>query len=33
MFLWQLLIPERAREYMDDIKAARNYGRGGDGMS
>ena len=28
MFLWQLLIPERAREYMDDIKAARNYGRG-----
>ena len=30
MFLWQLLIPERAREYMDDIKAARNYG--GEGM-
>ena len=30
MFLWQLLIPKRAREYMDDIKAARNYG--GEGM-
>ena len=33
MFFWQLLIPERARQYMDDIKAARNYGRGGDGRS
>ena len=30
MFLWHLLIPERAREYTDDIKAAVTMG--GEGM-